>query len=307
MGVDQAIEQLLSIDSNTALAVNNSNFMTLVDFNHNNGASEHVAIGGIKQMVSVDDGTLYGLIYDSVSNGMVIKSVDKGKSWQIADRFDFVEGIDAVALVNNGQGNLWVVKTSDEQSSLVEFDLQQGQLTLETNIILRGPIKQAKVAPNGWLYALLGEATTPGEYDFPGIHRLKLENGSQTVELIASDSDGAIRHMDFNDSSHLLFSHAEVANSTLGTKNSLQLIAPAGFRVFVHDAVNPQIPPQFIDANHILYAQGNAVGVIDIEADEASTVQAFDSPVTGLSVVPGLSAIAVTTRDKGFIGRYLFK
>jgi hypothetical protein len=89
------------------LAVNNSNFMTLVDLDHNNGASERVPIAGVRRMVSADDGTL------------------------------------------------WVVKTSDEQNSLVEFDVQRGQLTEETIINIQGPIKQAKVGPNGWFYALI--------------------------------------------------------------------------------------------------------------------------------------------------------
>ncbi len=306
IGVDQAVEQLLSIDTSTALALNNSNFMTLVDFEHNNGASEHVAIGGIKQVVSVDDGTLYALIYESASGGMIVKSTDKGKFWQIADRFDFVDGVDAMALEKNIQGNLWVVKTSNEQNSLVEFDLQRGQLTEQININVRGPIKQAKVGPNGWFYALIGEATTPGEFDPPGIHRVKFENGGQTVGLLAWDNDNAIRHIDFNEYNHLSYSHVAISTPTYEGRSYISVDTPAGGGSYASGLINPEIPHKFIDATHILYAQGNAVGVIDMEADEASWVQEFGSPVTAFSVVPGSKAIAITTRDKGFIGRYFF-
>jgi hypothetical protein len=140
----------------------------------------------------------------------------------------------------------------------------------------------------------------------PGIHRLKFENGGQTVDILAWDLDSSIRHIDFNEYNHLSYSSAAVPTSTSAGWSGIDVDTPAGRSFYASGLINPEIPHKFIDASHIFYAQGNAVGVIHMEADEASWVQEFDSPVIAFSVVPGSKAIAITTRDRGFIGRYFF-
>jgi hypothetical protein len=192
------------------------------------------------------------------------------------------------------------VTSSDQQNALLAFDLQQQQITQSTNISLQGLIKEAQMAPDGGLYMLTSAWSTPGGLHLPGVHRFMLNNGGQVVDLIEWDQVDDMVHIELNELNHLAYT----IGSTAG--GALVLMTPTGSTSYALNQINPDVKPLFIDANHILYAQGNTVGVIDIAADEVNTVQTFGSPVTAFSIVPESKAIAITTRDRGFIGRYFF-